>query len=859
MSRVSSFVSNRSIAAKIAAGVMVMTILTMVVSGAGLLSVTKLDQTVDRTSRLANILTDVNNAGVSVSRFLNNNDRTAAADAKISLSDSVGQLDALGGGGDPLLIPTYEAIATFRSAVERLEKTSTAIAKADSDMEAALVTLRETADVAETKGLNAEARAVASAKEIAQRNDGIGVLAIKTALVQAGAYRASLAFIQATDGPQSDAFVRARAGVASIRVPIGDIVKSNLVPTVKNDSDALQSLVADTSQAVEALAASPGDVDQRRAQVLANLDAIAKNTFRLMSAFKSAATNSNIDLKRTEEDRNEAVAAAQMGRAFSEATSKLAASLFAYRLAPTPAQEAATAAKLDEAQTLGLQVSLSGLADPASATALFKDSLAVLTRTMKDFSAARGETEASSTKATHAVGDIVQIQASTASAVGRSSFLSMNSAVITALVVALAAAFSLTRLISKPISRLTQVMGRLAAGDNLVDIPTAHQADEIGQMARTVLVFKDAAIAKIKLQSDADATRRLADSERLAHEAAKEHAARQDQFAIDALGQGLSSLASGDLAHRIDTAFVAKTDRLRLDFNTAIDQLRRTMQTISEKVQAIRSGTGAIKTASQDLSKRTEQQASSLEETAAALDEIMATVHKTAEGSKHAREVVGRAKKDAEHSAQVVRQAVGAMSGIETSSAQIGQIIGVIDEIAFQTNLLALNAGVEAARAGDAGRGFAVVASEVRALAQRSTEAAKEIKALISASSARVGQGVDLVGQTGDALDRIVSQVDEINGIVGEIAASAQEQAAGLGEVNASINQMDQVTQQNAAMVEETTAASHALAEETDGLVRLIGQFQLGDDGHANASALRALARSARSQAMGRHYKPARA
>jgi methyl-accepting chemotaxis protein len=217
-----------------------------------------------------------------------------------------------------------------------------------------------------------------------------------------------------------------------------------------------------------------------------------------------------------------------------------------------------------------------------------------------------------------------------------------------------------------------------------------------------------------------------------------------------------------------------------------------------------------------------------LEETAAALDEITATVRKTAEDAAHARKVVSDAKLGAEHSGQVVRKAVAAMSGIETSSGQIGQIISVIDEIAFQTNLLALNAGVEAARAGEAGRGFAVVASEVRALAQRSAEAAKEIKTLISASGAQVDQGVDLVAETGKALETIVAQITELSSIVIDIAASAQEQAAGLDQVNIAVNAMDQVTQQNAAMVEQSTAASHALARETDELVQLIGRFKVG-------------------------------
>ncbi|HWA62467.1 MAG TPA: methyl-accepting chemotaxis protein, partial [Caulobacteraceae bacterium] len=213
--------------------------------------------------------------------------------------------------------------------------------------------------------------------------------------------------------------------------------------------------------------------------------------------------------------------------------------------------------------------------------------------------------------------------------------------------------------------------------------------------------------------------------------------------------------------------------------------------------------------------------------------QITATVKTTADGSNHAREVVTTTKTDATHSGEVVRGAVAAMNQIETSSKEISQIIGVIDEIAFQTNLLALNAGVEAARAGEAGRGFAVVASEVRALAQRSAEAAKEIKALITASSGQVDQGVKLVGEAGKALERIVTQINEINTVVGEIAASAQEQADGLGQVNTAINQMDQVTQQNAAMVEESTAASHSLLQEANELARLLGRFSISQNGES--------------------------
>ncbi|WP_374473133.1 PAS domain-containing methyl-accepting chemotaxis protein, partial [Phenylobacterium sp.] len=327
----------------------------------------------------------------------------------------------------------------------------------------------------------------------------------------------------------------------------------------------------------------------------------------------------------------------------------------------------------------------------------------------------------------------------------------------------------------------------------------------------------------IKFASDVTAV----EHERAANERERREAAERQELAMGRLAQGLSGLAEGDLTVRIDGEFPAEYGRVQTDFNAAIQRLSEVMGVIVETAGSIGAATGEIGQAADDLSKRTEQQAASLEETAAALDEITATVRKTAEGANHARDVVATARADAERSGEVVREAVSAMTGIEKSAQQISQIIGVIDEIAFQTNLLALNAGVEAARAGDAGRGFAVVASEVRALAQRSADAAKEIKTLISTSTQQVGEGVTLVGRTGEALERIVAQVSDITGVVTEIAASAQEQATGLAEVNTAVNQMDQVTQQNAAMVEQSTAASHALAQETHQLTELISRFKV--------------------------------
>ena len=387
----------------------------------------------------------------------------------------------------------------------------------------------------------------------------------------------------------------------------------------------------------------------------------------------------------------------------------------------------------------------------------------------------------------------------------------------------------MARAIAKPVVNMTTVMRKLAGGDKTVEIPGAGRKDEIGDMAAAVLAFKDAAIANDRLEGEAADQRRMTEEERARAEAERAEAARQQAAVVAALAEGLEQLSKGNLTYRLTQTFPEEYLKLQSDFNAAMGQLKDAMTTVVTNVSAIRSGAGEISQAADDLSRRTEQQAASLEETAAALDQITATVRKTASGAKQCSDGVLAARGDAEKSGEIVRDAVGAMSAIEQSSTQISQIIGVIDEIAFQTNLLALNAGVEAARAGDAGRGFAVVASEVRALAQRSADAAKEIKTLISSSGTQVGAGVSLVGQTGEALNRIVERVAEIDGLVSEISASAQEQATGLQQVNTAVNQMDQVTQQNAAMVEQSTAASHSLAQEADVLNQSVSRFEIGE------------------------------
>jgi methyl-accepting chemotaxis protein len=387
---------------------------------------------------------------------------------------------------------------------------------------------------------------------------------------------------------------------------------------------------------------------------------------------------------------------------------------------------------------------------------------------------------------------------------------------------------------SRALNGLTRSVDALGAGQ--YDQPL-RSPDTDDQQVQALAKGLDGVQRKLATEQAAraveDAERAAAEAEQRRHLAEVETYARTQLTAVNALGQGVGKLAEGDLISRLrEDAFPPEARKIPTDFNAAVDNLQQTLAGILGAARSIRAGCGDISAAAEDLAQRTERQATGVERTAAALDQITATVKKSSDNAEQARGVTQSAKSNAEKSGQVVREAVEAMGGIEKSSQSITQIIGVIDEIAFQTNLLALNAGVEAARAGDAGRGFAVVAQEVRALAQRSADAAKEIKGLIRASSEQVGKGVKLVGETGQTLDQILGQVIEINDLVGEIAASSKEQATGLAEVNAAVNQMGQVIHQNGAMVEQSAAATNALAAEVEELERLLGGFQVGAEIH---------------------------
>jgi methyl-accepting chemotaxis protein len=395
--------------------------------------------------------------------------------------------------------------------------------------------------------------------------------------------------------------------------------------------------------------------------------------------------------------------------------------------------------------------------------------------------------------------------------------------------------FVFARSLGSALRRMTETMTSLATGDLSANVTGQDRSDEIGAMARAVQVFKDAANENVRLERETAEARAAQENQRERQSAIDNAKADDLRAFVHAIEDGFNGLASGDLTVRMERAVAPEFEPIRAKFNSSVSNLEQAVGSVVGAVSTIRAGLQEISIASNDLAKRTEQQAASLEETVAALGQVTSAVNDSASGASRAQSVAALAQEKAKRGGEIVAKAIEAMGGIEHSSEEISKIIGVIDDIAFQTNLLALNAGVEAARAGEAGRGFAVVAQEVRGLAQRSADAAKEIKALISTSSAQVSQGVDLVSASGRSLEEIVAEVSQMGSFVNTITSSTREQAESLREVAASADQMDKVTQQNAAMVEETTAAAQSLTQETDNLADMMARFTTSVNGQGYA------------------------
>ncbi|WP_170923333.1 methyl-accepting chemotaxis protein [Fulvimarina manganoxydans] len=807
-----------------------LTILLLTIAGVGLRGITTLSGAMFQTESASEVLIAVNEAGGSISEYLLQKDPERIEAASMTLENAYGMVEGLELQPDARqalegrLTAMSEAVKALASANDTLENAKAAFtAKADALLDQAVAAEQKGAAI--TKTAEREATdAILSLDTLRQLTLNAGRLATLVQEIQ-------LASLEAQASGGVDATARINTLMNQAREPLKGIVDLGGAPD-------LQSVISTVAQSFQALESQFERSSQATPRSVAIAERTADASMELITRLGTMAEAELALKKDKDNERSRARVFSGLARNFADLIRDAVLGAERYAITQTDETAEAVTAGLDKAANFAKILAKNGADGLGSGVDSLKDSFSSLVAATGHFDERTTAVIQASQAVSRSVVEVASATTDQAQAQSRQSGWLMWGAGFVCLLLTVTIAVILIRTIARPIIEITQAMLRLANGDTSVETAFVRRRDEIGGMARSLTVFQETGRAKLAAEAEAERQRREAEETRARHESEQMAEARALANAFAAISAGLDALASGDLSARVGEVD-EKYQPIRDRFNESIASLETTIGAAVQSAGAIRTGLAEISSASLDLAKRTERQAANLAETVATLSEVTEASGRTAEGARRARQSADGALDTARQGGEVVAEAITAMNAIETSSSAIEQIVGLINDIAFQTNLLALNAGVEAARAGAAGQGFAVVAHEVRELSQRSATAAKEISDLIAKSRQQVGVGVERVSASGKALDQIVSEVGQMVEVIGLIADDAREQAASLRDISSAADQMDQATQESAAMVEETTTACRSLEIETEELDASMQRFRTsgyaGQTGHNEA------------------------
>ncbi len=809
----------KSIGFRTSSGMALLLISVLLVAFVGIRGISSLTGAVSQTVDTSRVLIGANKAEGAMIQYLVSKEPKHIEDATSALDMAQSTLSSLALSASERS-QLSDGIAMMSNSIKALAASQDAVQKAGIALRDATATLLTSADQAEKSAQDIANQAETNSNTALVTLNTIRVLIQNESKFADGINAVELALVKASgqggqvSGDQiTEPMARAQAGLT-------EIVKLGSTPDIQPIVSELASAFADIQKAI----AQDNGASLASTQDFAIFNRISKASQKLDEALRKSAETELASKSEKDKARSKARIVSGTARNFSNVLKDTLVQVERFHIQPSDEAAAAVTAGLKKAEALGTMLAKTSGNDMTASLAQLNSTFDAMKTNLATFDKQASLVVSTSQSVTEGIVKIAGEIATRSETQGNRGTSWMWGAGLFSLVLAMTIALFMVRSVARPMVEVAQAMARLARGESGAQLKLPKTENEIGEMIGALQVFQENDRARLTAEADAERERRQAEVLRLEREAERLTEAQAMEQAFGQISLGLDALAKGDLTARIGEVD-PRFGRIRDHFNSAVSTLEEAIDAVILSVGTIQSGLSEISSASNDLARRTEQQAASLEETVAALGDVTNGINSTADGASHAQKTVALTKTHAENGGIVVERAIGAMSEIQQSSEKIGNIIGVIDEIAFQTNLLALNAGVEAARAGEAGKGFAVVAQEVRELAQRSANAAREIKELISTSTTQVTTGVKLVDETGVSLKEICEQVVGISSIIDKIAMAAREQAASLREVSSAGDEMDKVTQQNAAMVEETTAASQGLVHETERLAQMVARF----------------------------------